>query len=315
MSVLNKYIDKVYVINLDRDIDRMRLLDSQLKKLGIEYTRFSAVDGSTITHSKYLTEYCNSFCTNGMKGCALSHRAIWEDVVRNNYSNVCIFEDDAKLSDTFNEDFDKMWRQAPKKYDIFYLGCGLRCTDTAPVATLVNTIQGTTPEQISKNVLSVSGSVGTHAYIISNKCAKLLYTLPIITHIDSQIDLWISKFNLNAYSANPLLVSVFDNAESKSNLAESYPYITNRILSYVPFSDDFGLDWSLSENFMKIGPVNINGLMVSFFICIFILPRFTYIFFGGLLLLEWFVSGDTINTFKFFFVGLLAFLVRFGLKY
>jgi len=41
---VNEFFDKVVVINLDRRTDRMETLDAQLKELGIEYERFSAVD-------------------------------------------------------------------------------------------------------------------------------------------------------------------------------------------------------------------------------------------------------------------------------
>jgi GR25 family glycosyltransferase involved in LPS biosynthesis len=41
---VNEFFDKVVVINLDRRTDRMEILDAQLKELGIEYERFSAID-------------------------------------------------------------------------------------------------------------------------------------------------------------------------------------------------------------------------------------------------------------------------------
>jgi len=41
---INDYFDKVVVINLDRRRDRMEKVDSQLKELGVQYERFSAVD-------------------------------------------------------------------------------------------------------------------------------------------------------------------------------------------------------------------------------------------------------------------------------
>lgn len=313
MSILNKYVDKVYVINLDKDVERIKGLDAQLKANGIEYTRFSAVDGSKVVHSKYLTEYCNTFCTDGMKGCALSHRTIWEDMIANNYSHVCILEDDAHIADNFNEDFDKAWKQLPKKYDIFYLGCGLRCTDTAPLPTLINKVQGTTPEVVSKNILSVSGSMGTHGYIISNKCAKLIYTLPILTHIDMQLEFWIHQFGLSAYSSNPLLITTFENKENdikNSNLSETFPLLLNQLLHEIPFSDDFYLDWSLSENFMKIGPFNINALLLIFMALILILPKYTHKFLALWLLIEFLVSFDFKNTSKFAVFGFIAYCLR-----
>ena len=63
---VNDYFDKVAVINLDRRTDRMERLGAQLDELGIEYERFSAVDGKeldispikagTMSHQKLLSQ-------------------------------------------------------------------------------------------------------------------------------------------------------------------------------------------------------------------------------------------------------------------
>ena len=74
---VNDYFDAVYVINLDRRTDRMERLDTQLKNLGIEYERFSAVDAlkenippyiaGKLSHQKVLEQL------NGQKALILMH--------------------------------------------------------------------------------------------------------------------------------------------------------------------------------------------------------------------------------------------------
>lgn len=44
---------RVYLINLDRRIERLRNCDKQLKRFGLTYTRFSAYDGRAITLRQY----------------------------------------------------------------------------------------------------------------------------------------------------------------------------------------------------------------------------------------------------------------------
>ena len=127
MSYINTVVDKVYVINLETDKDRLETFDKEMKRHNISYTRFPAIIGAKIDYHENLSKFCNMFCTPGMKGCALSHHAIWEDMIKNRYKNVLIFEDDASLSDKFEEVFREGWNELPNDYDIFFLGCHARC--------------------------------------------------------------------------------------------------------------------------------------------------------------------------------------------
>jgi hypothetical protein len=159
----------------------------------------------------------------------------------------------------------------------------------------------------------VSGSIGAHGYIISNKCAKLIYTLPIITHIDIQLEIWINQFKLSVYSSNPLLITAFEDKENdikNSNLSETFPLLLNGVLHQIPFSDDFYLDWLLSENFMKIGLFNINAILLIFAICILTLPIYINKILVLWLFIEFIVSFDLKNTSKFIVFGSIAFFIR-----
>ena len=65
-----------FVINLDRKKDRLELFDKEMKYIGWEYERFSAVD------------------TNSYIGCAMSFMKLCEMATKNNYEHIIIFEDD-----------------------------------------------------------------------------------------------------------------------------------------------------------------------------------------------------------------------------
>ena len=307
MAFINRVVDKVYVINLDKDVERMEAISGQLRAQGIEFTRFSAIKGAGIKKSKYLSDFCETLCTDGMKGCALSHRFIWDDMVANGYERILVLEDDAVLSENFNGELEKAWTQLPDDFDLFYLGCNVKCTDTALVPKLIHKVMNSTPEQLTENILSVNGSFGTHGYIITKECAKVFQQLPIDTHIDLQMEIWTTKFNLNAYSITPLIVSTTGNNEGKgSNLTEAYPFLLNKVLRQIPFADTMTFDWSLSENFAKIGPFNLNGILAILMVAILLVPgRWIYPVLFPWLLLEFLFSLDVKNTVKFlFFIGL-----------
>lgn len=103
---VNDYFDKVVVINLDRRTDRMEKLDSQLKELGIQYKRFSAVDAIKLNIDPIVA---------GLR----SHLQVIKDNIGR---RVLVLEDDAYFVDNFNEKFEKVMQTLPEDWDIFYLG-------------------------------------------------------------------------------------------------------------------------------------------------------------------------------------------------
>ena len=279
-SSVNQVVDKVYVINLDRDTDRLSKITEQLNRHNIAFTRFPAILGSQVKESTHLTELCLKYCTDGMKRCALSHKMIWEDMLKNGYERVLILEDDAIFTDDFNEHFSAGWEQIPKDFDIWYLGCNFKCNDTKAVPKLLNEVIGHTPKQVDSHIQRVFGSVGTHGYVISNKCARTFKHLPIHTHIDLQMTFWLDKYGLIAYSSKPLIINTpTAQEEAGSNLAESYPYLLNSALRQVPFSDDVTLDWTASENFAKVCGYNVNALIAIMVLLVFVMyPKYYFLF-------------------------------------
>lgn len=309
MSV-NSVIDQVYVINLDKDTDRLERFDAQMKEFGINYTRIPAVLGSTLGESPQITAFCNRFCTDGVRGCALSHQNIWADMVKNSYKNVLIFEDDVVLKPDFNEIFSAAWNELPDEYDIFYLGCSILCDNSYAISRLVNTIYGSGPQRESEHINRVKGSIGLHAYILSNKCARKLSQLKINWAIDNEIVGWIAKYNLAAYASNPSIAFVNETG-SGSNLSDSYPPLLNRVLHSIPVTEGAGIDHFTSENVFQIAGCALNVNQLVLMLCIFLVPYRYAPYFFLWLLLECIVSGNIRATGKF--GGLL--LIALGLKY
>jgi GR25 family glycosyltransferase involved in LPS biosynthesis len=177
---INEYFDKVVVINLDRRADRMEQLDPQLKELGIEYERFSAVDGKetgidpvvagTMSHVAVLKKY---------KG-----------------KRILVLEDDAYFVDDFNEKFEEVMQTLPKNADIFYLGA-LVPKDTGKV-TPVNKHWG-------KQVFTT----GSQAYSI--RPDMMDYFIKKLDGYEWYIDIGLRVYaeQYSAYVAQPNLVTQF----------------------------------------------------------------------------------------------------------
>jgi GR25 family glycosyltransferase involved in LPS biosynthesis len=308
MSYINTVIDKIYVINLDSDTERLQRFDKQMNRNKLSYVRFPAILGAAVGYNEGLTKFCNMFCTGGVKGCALSHKAIWEDMIRNRYENVLIFEDDAILSDDFEKIFREGWSQLPNDYDILYLGCHARCENSDPTSKILNVLDDSVPEKMDTHLKKVKGSIGTHGYVISSKCAKILVDTPINTHIDYQMTTWAKNMKLSVYSVTPLIVRTEMSSQTESNLSDSYPMLLNTLLHPFHLFNEIPLDRALSENWFQIFGYTINILTMILSLLIIVLPkRFVYYVFGWLLI-ELLYSRDFKTTWKYALIlGIISF--------
>lgn len=100
---------KVFVINLDKDKEKLESIDSQLKTLGVEYERVPAVYGKDLPEIQKRAAYSSFrwWCAIGRPiapaeiGCTLSHHRIYKRIVEENIHCACILEDDVALAPNF----------------------------------------------------------------------------------------------------------------------------------------------------------------------------------------------------------------------
>jgi glycosyl transferase family 25 len=100
----------IFVINLDRNPDRLAFIRRQLETFGLSFERLSAVDGATLTTSqvgllsgggrRWNGDYFRPL-TSGEVGCYASHRACWQRIVDRRLPAALVLEDDVELSATF----------------------------------------------------------------------------------------------------------------------------------------------------------------------------------------------------------------------
>lgn len=92
----------IYLINLDRSLDRLAAMTAQLSKLGLQFERISAIDGRALQPNVIdaLRETVAGWkpLALGEVGCFLSHRACWRRILDGAHDFGCILEDDIVLS-------------------------------------------------------------------------------------------------------------------------------------------------------------------------------------------------------------------------
>tara|TARA_B100001093_G_C26774895_1_gene991884 strand:+ start:596 stop:1483 length:888 start_codon:yes stop_codon:yes gene_type:complete len=219
--------DKVYVINMKKDISRMSKLKKQAKKSNLNLVRYEAVNGrkldledliknNIVKINKYSFPNHNKNGRDslmGSIGCALSHKNIWKKLVKSKDNNYLILEDDVIIPKNFQSKFDKITNQIKGDWDIIFCG-GSR-------------IFG---EKISKNIIRgiFNGNswrnCGLFGYVINKKSAKKLIkmTSPISNYIDVQLNQNFNK--LKVYYLTPQIIKHNYNFNSSRINNKKYYY-------------------------------------------------------------------------------------------
>ena len=124
---------KIYLINLDQDKDRLLFMDSQFKKLKLEYERIPAINGKEYLMSGnfYLYDYDKSKSENinknitgmgraltpGELGCAISHQICYENFLASTCDFALIMEDDVILHDQFKDVIQNLMNSPSQNFD------------------------------------------------------------------------------------------------------------------------------------------------------------------------------------------------------
>jgi GR25 family glycosyltransferase involved in LPS biosynthesis len=102
---MNKLSFSVFVINLDKDVDRLAFMDAQLRKLSIEYERQPALRGTDIDPNEYneseALERGKHALIPGELGCAASHKRIYQHMLERGLEYAIVLEDDVELPSDF----------------------------------------------------------------------------------------------------------------------------------------------------------------------------------------------------------------------
>jgi len=142
----------IYCINLDRAKNRWNSINEQAINNNLNIIKFSAID--------YLNlEKGHPFLKRGQVGCFMSHYKLWEKIQYTKTS--IILEDDILLVENFTEKLKLIYDETQDiSYDMILLGHNHMFGDKLPVTSKIGSIRG--------------NWCGTHAYIITPKCAKIL---------------------------------------------------------------------------------------------------------------------------------------------
>lgn len=178
---------KCYLINLNKDHERLNFFTTNFKRLGIEFERIAAVDGRTFSEQDFQAflkdrpRSNNKTWMRGQMGCFLSHEAAWNKIAQSNERFSAVFEDDVHISDDLKSILiDDNW--IPDDVDIIRLE-----TSTNRVQLSLRPIL-THAKRKMYGVKSTTWCTG--GYLINRRAARQLIELPPQHHHPSDVILF-----------------------------------------------------------------------------------------------------------------------------
>lgn len=118
-SILNKYFDQIYVINLPKDLNKKVTIISQFYKLGI---KFKFIDGINGLDPQYYQEWIKYKINPGIWGYYMVMIKIFNDAIKNSYKSIVVFDDDVVFHNNFQYMNKTLENLLKKQWLIILLG-------------------------------------------------------------------------------------------------------------------------------------------------------------------------------------------------
>jgi GR25 family glycosyltransferase involved in LPS biosynthesis len=263
-----------YIISLKKPSSLLELLPSyQLNPVWVR-----GINGKFLSDKELKNNASSFYSRFGPKSSiaiAMSHIKVWKRFLNSQDDYCIIFEDDVVFEPRFREKLDKSLVNTPKDFDILYLGCfGCQSDNncmTVPMSFIFN-LKNTV--KINKYIKQPKVALALHAYIITRKgVSKLLSNIDknINNHLDVMIFKLYTEGNLNLYSLTNRIVYQTSSDTCNSLNTSNYPFILNKLLSFIHLDKMLRLNYYTSVSFLRFGDYNINAITCIMFIIGFIL--------------------------------------------
>lgn len=215
---------KVFVINLEREIDKKNRIIIECEKLNLNFDIYNAIDGNKLSKdflSENVLDYGNNFLTNGEIGCSLSHINLYKKIVNDKLPYALILEDDAIMSDELVV-FLSAFEKHNKKDGIFLL------TGEFDYVENKKTTLG------KFDIFPVTRASMTTGYIITNRTAKRMvdFLLPVRFEAD-RFKMFRFCAGVNIFATIPHIISTNDKGKESSSIEVERSLLINDRMSYV----------------------------------------------------------------------------------
>ena len=192
---------KIFLINLDKNPERLEKTRQRLTAIGVEFERIPAIYGKTLSdeEKKRSVNAFRWWCAQGRPiregeiGCALSHYMIYRKMIAENMTCACILEDDNAYRDSFAAVVEEMER--------------LLNVSKPQVILLTNLTEDKAVGQ-GVEVRPAVSDYTTSAYIITLPAAKVLLSANFPMHVPCDYwKRWVKRGLIELYHSFPTLAA------------------------------------------------------------------------------------------------------------
>lgn len=236
-SILNRYFDNIYLLNLHKRTERRVNSEKKLQFVDIEnYEVFSATDGSVIGPIwKEFSKINPHFKNSSYLGCAISHLSIYQDAVEKRYKKILIIEDDCRIHRNIQEIFNKQASLIPHDWnELLYLGYIPLSDDCSRWDYNIFT-----ENYISSNIFVAKNLWGLYSYAISENLMKELlevYDKTFPMELDRYFVTQIQPRG-KSYGISPQLFCAEDGYSDNSKITETSMIERSVDLRFAKYTD------------------------------------------------------------------------------
>lgn len=228
-------IPKVYVINMNRDKNRLAFINKQFRRYNYIPERISAIatkDGEYKKYEKNFKQYIGGNDPNAIS-CALSHLKVYKKIMSDNVPFGLVIEDDITVTGYITK-LPDIIKSLPKDWDVVWIGNSRSkwprntCSSIPDPEYDMDKVDEITPNlyRFTSEECKKTGNcpMGTYAYLIHRRViSKILNDYKVDVPIDTYLQM---NESLNKYFTIPSLIThCFNfgtNTDGHNNTIETY---------------------------------------------------------------------------------------------
>lgn len=247
-DALQQYFDKIFVVTVPRFTGRHKKVKQSL--YGLQFDLFWGADKQQIDYNTAKTDgtYNEQMAQKlqrqgkalnlGEIACSLSHRMVYQEMIKNNWGKVLVLEDDVVPNTENLDQLPAALQELPSNWELVYLGYLKHEQVTAALkvkqffykiisafglmAWTYTMVSNLLPKPYSAHLKKAGFHDCTHAYAVTLEAAKKLLAAqtPVVYRADDLLSATIMKGELVAFVTKPKFFDqeIFHNAAIASEI-------------------------------------------------------------------------------------------------
>lgn len=247
-NLLQQYFDKVFVVSVPRFTDRHKQLEKHLEGLTYDFfwgadklkldNKIAKTDGTYDEQMAQKLQRQGKVLNLGEIACSLSHRMVYEEMVKHSWQKVLILEDDILPLYNNLPQLPAALNELPDNWELVYLGYLKHENVTAALKRkqiwykilsrfglmkwTYKMVNNLLPKPYSTHLKKAGFHDCTHAYAVTLQAAKKLLAAqtPVVYRADDLLSSTIMKGELEAFVTEPKFFDqeIFHNATFVSEI-------------------------------------------------------------------------------------------------